>query len=110
MATYLARRLGPQGLPAGLVQMLHQRTHGNPLFLVTMVDDLLRQGLLQEGKTGWELVGEVGCFVQFAALAASFAWWHQALPPGWLRWKAARPAWSPYRASPHRAVRRTTAP
>ena len=60
VATYLARRLGPRGSRTGDAQALHQRTHGNPLFLVTVVDDLVRQGVLQEGETGWALTGEVG--------------------------------------------------
>ena len=59
VATYLARRLGAQVLVDGLAHILYQRTQGNPLFLVMMVDDLIRQGVLQEGETGWALVGEV---------------------------------------------------
>jgi predicted ATPase len=34
--------------------VLYQRTQGNPLFLVTMVEDLMHRGGLREGSTGWE--------------------------------------------------------
>jgi predicted ATPase/DNA-binding winged helix-turn-helix (wHTH) protein len=59
VVTYLVQRLGAEGLPQGLAEVLYQRTHGHPLFLVAMVDALLRQGVLQHGATGWTLVGEV---------------------------------------------------
>jgi predicted ATPase len=53
---YLQQRFGSPSLPARVGQVLSQRTNGNPLFLVTLVDALVRQGELQEGTTGWELV------------------------------------------------------
>jgi predicted ATPase/DNA-binding winged helix-turn-helix (wHTH) protein len=46
-AVYLRQRCGAQPIPPGLPQLLHQRTGGNPLFLVAMVDELVRQGLLE---------------------------------------------------------------
>jgi predicted ATPase len=46
-AAYLRQRCGEKPVPTGLPQLLHQRTSGNPLFLVTMVDELVRQGLLE---------------------------------------------------------------
>jgi predicted ATPase/DNA-binding winged helix-turn-helix (wHTH) protein len=51
VATYLAQRCGTPQLPVGLVQALHQRTTGNPLFLVTVVETLVRQGQLPAGDT-----------------------------------------------------------
>jgi predicted ATPase/DNA-binding winged helix-turn-helix (wHTH) protein len=51
VAAYLARRLGTPQPPAGLVRALHQRTTGNPLFLVAVVDTLVRQVQFQEGGT-----------------------------------------------------------
>ena len=42
--TYLAWRFEALSLPVGLAEMLHRRTNGNPLFLVTVVDELVRQG------------------------------------------------------------------
>ena len=52
---YLAARLGVEECPAGLAPALHRRTDGHPLFLVTVVDALLQQGLLQEVDGQWTL-------------------------------------------------------
>lgn len=57
VVTYLAKRFTGRDLPAELARMLHQRTDGNPLFLVTLVDTLVRQGVLEEGRAGWCLPG-----------------------------------------------------
>jgi predicted ATPase/DNA-binding winged helix-turn-helix (wHTH) protein len=46
-AAYLRQRCRAEFIPHGLPQLLHQRTGGNPLFLVAMVDELGRQGLLE---------------------------------------------------------------
>src|SRR5207244_1535918 len=45
--------------PAELGRLLYQRTHGNPLFLVTVVDDAVRRGVLREGPAGVALAGGV---------------------------------------------------
>ncbi len=55
VAAYLAGRCPGREIPAGLAHMLHQRTDGNPLFLVTLVNTLVREGKLLEGTAGWEL-------------------------------------------------------
>jgi predicted ATPase len=47
VTAYLRQRCGTKPVPPGLPQLLHQRTSGNPLFLVAMVDELVRQGLLE---------------------------------------------------------------
>ena len=44
-------------LPGGLARVLHQCTGGNPLVFVTLVHELMRQGVLREGVAGWELSG-----------------------------------------------------
>lgn len=46
-AAYVAQRCKAPHIPPGLLQLLHQRTGGTPLFLVTMVDELIREGLLE---------------------------------------------------------------
>jgi DNA-binding winged helix-turn-helix (wHTH) protein/predicted ATPase len=56
VATYLAQRFGALAVPEGLAQVLHARTNGNPLFLSTVVDDLVRRGLVRAGAGGWEVV------------------------------------------------------
>jgi predicted ATPase/DNA-binding winged helix-turn-helix (wHTH) protein len=55
VAAYLARRFGEGALPDELARVLRQRTNGNPLFLVMIVDELVRQGILREGAAGWEV-------------------------------------------------------
>jgi predicted ATPase len=59
VATYLAQRLPGARLPEGFARVLHQRTSGNPLFLGTMVDALVQQGLLCVSATGWACVGDL---------------------------------------------------
>jgi predicted ATPase len=58
VAQYLALRLGSGVCPAALALALHRRTDGHPLFLVTVVDTLVQQGLLREG--GGALAGVSG--------------------------------------------------
>jgi predicted ATPase/DNA-binding winged helix-turn-helix (wHTH) protein len=41
-----------------LVQLIAQRTEGNPLFLVSVVDDLIARGMFMQTDTGWELKEE----------------------------------------------------
>ena len=53
VAAYLTQRFAPIAVPASLPSLLHQRTSGNPLFLVAMVDELVRQGLLQAEGGSW---------------------------------------------------------
>jgi predicted ATPase len=57
VAAYLTQRFPGAVLPEGLARVLYHRTNGNPLFLVTMVDDLVQRGVLQPGATGWSLPG-----------------------------------------------------
>jgi predicted ATPase/DNA-binding winged helix-turn-helix (wHTH) protein len=57
VATYLAQRFGGGEVPVGLADVLHRRTYGNPLFLVAMVDDLVRQDLVHTDRAGWTLPG-----------------------------------------------------
>src|SRR5262245_23849792 len=57
VAAYLTQRGAGAEVPVELVRVLTQRTDGHPLFLVTVVDDLIRQGRLQVAPTGWVLAG-----------------------------------------------------
>ncbi len=43
-----------------MAKMLHQRSEGNPLFLVTLVTTLVRNGKLVEKPAGWELPEGLG--------------------------------------------------
>jgi DNA-binding winged helix-turn-helix (wHTH) protein/predicted ATPase len=46
VCAYLAERFQPSVLPPALGGVLHQRTDGHPLFMVQVVDDWVRQGVL----------------------------------------------------------------
>jgi hypothetical protein len=54
-ATYLSQRFSGALLPEGLARILYQRTNGTPLFLVTLVNELVRRGTFREGAVSWEL-------------------------------------------------------
>ncbi|MBI3303934.1 MAG: AAA family ATPase [Deltaproteobacteria bacterium] len=54
---YLAVRFPGSHLPAKLTGLIHRRTDGNPLFMVNVVDYLVRQGMMVEDRGKWELKG-----------------------------------------------------
>jgi DNA-binding winged helix-turn-helix (wHTH) protein/predicted ATPase len=61
VAEYLAVRLlvgTRRTVPFQLARFIHQRTEGNPLFLVAMVDDLMVRGMILQTDTSWELQEE----------------------------------------------------
>ena len=53
VAAFLAQRFGAQIASADLVRLLHQRTQGNPLFLIALVNALIGQGILIRAESGW---------------------------------------------------------
>jgi DNA-binding winged helix-turn-helix (wHTH) protein/predicted ATPase len=55
VAAYLAQRGAGAHVPAALARVLTQRTDGHPLFVVALVDELLRQQVLRVEPTGWVL-------------------------------------------------------
>jgi len=55
--TYLHHRFPTSALPTDLAHALWQRTGGNPLFLVNIVDDLVARGLLVQEEGSWTLHG-----------------------------------------------------
>ncbi|HEV8717577.1 MAG TPA: AAA family ATPase, partial [Candidatus Binatia bacterium] len=59
VAEYLCTRFPVNALPADLARALHQRTEGNPLFLVNVVDDLVAQEVIAQGEEGWTLQGGI---------------------------------------------------
>lgn len=48
VAEYLAARFPGHSFPQNLSGLIYQKTEGNPLFVVTLADDLLRHSLLRE--------------------------------------------------------------
>src|SRR5215467_13473286 len=61
---YLAGRLETEATPTALASALHRRTDGHPLFLVAIVDALMRRGVLQEVRGRWELMQELSALVE----------------------------------------------
>jgi DNA-binding winged helix-turn-helix (wHTH) protein/tetratricopeptide (TPR) repeat protein len=61
VSTYMTARFGGgTRLPLPqLAALIHQRTDGNPLFLITVVDYLLAQGLIGQRDGRWELRGDL---------------------------------------------------
>ena len=59
VAAYLAHRGAGTAGHAALARVLTQRTEGHPLFLATVVDELLRQGVVRVEPTGWVLTREL---------------------------------------------------
>jgi predicted ATPase len=54
---YLDQRFPVRAFPTRFTRVLHQRTEGNPLFLVNLVEDLIQQGVLTDGVGGWTFQG-----------------------------------------------------
>ncbi|MBI3301935.1 MAG: AAA family ATPase [Deltaproteobacteria bacterium] len=63
IAEYLAQRFpvgARRAVPVQkLAQIIHRHTDGNPLFMVNVVDSLVRQGVVVEVDGRWEVKGEV---------------------------------------------------
>jgi predicted ATPase/DNA-binding winged helix-turn-helix (wHTH) protein len=56
---YLSLRFPSNRFPAELAGLIHERTEGNPLFMVNAVDYLVAEGLIVEYEGRWELVVEI---------------------------------------------------
>lgn len=59
VAQYLAVTFPVNRFPAELAGLIHERTEGNPLFMVNAVDYLVTEGLIGEYEGGWELAVEI---------------------------------------------------
>jgi predicted ATPase len=70
VAKYLVRRFAGGAIHESslrrLAQLIHQRTEGNPLFLVNLVDYLVAQGGLARLEGQWRLRGEVTAVASWA--------------------------------------------
>ncbi|HEV8039375.1 MAG TPA: AAA family ATPase [Bryobacteraceae bacterium] len=55
IARYLELRFGLSDLPDGLARLIHERTDGNPLFLVNVVEYLILQQQLARHEQTWQL-------------------------------------------------------
>ena len=59
VATYLQERFPHSVFPLRLAEVLHRRTEGNPLFVVSAIDDLVGQGMIVQVEENWVLQGSV---------------------------------------------------
>ena len=59
VATYLQERFPHSVFPIHLAEVLHRRTEGNPLFVVSAIDDLVGQGMIVQVEENWVLQGSV---------------------------------------------------
>ncbi len=64
IATYLRNRFAGRALPPMLPHVLYRRTEGHPFFLVTVVDDLVTQGLLVQTEQQVLVHGDIDAIVQ----------------------------------------------
>jgi DNA-binding winged helix-turn-helix (wHTH) protein/tetratricopeptide (TPR) repeat protein len=55
VATYLSQRFGGHAFPSELARAVHQRTDGNPLFMVRVVDELVALRVLEPEDDRWRL-------------------------------------------------------
>jgi predicted ATPase len=62
VSEYLAVRFPRHRFPAGLARLIHDRTDGNPLFMVNAADYLMESGLIVERANGWDLVADIDNF------------------------------------------------
>src|SRR5437773_4473898 len=59
VAAYLAQRFGGHAFPSEMARAVHQRTDGNPLFMVRVLDELVALRVLEPEDDRWRLRGSV---------------------------------------------------
>jgi len=59
VAEYLLMRFSNNRFPEELAALIHERTEGNPLFMVNAVDYLQAEGLIVQTEGCWELVADI---------------------------------------------------
>jgi DNA-binding winged helix-turn-helix (wHTH) protein len=59
LGAYLDKRFPGHALPPALARTIHKMTGGNPLFVVTLLEDLVTRGMIRETERGWELAARV---------------------------------------------------
>ena len=59
VAEYLLVRFPNNRFPEELAALIHERTEGNPLFMVNAVDYLQAEGLIIQTEGWWELVADI---------------------------------------------------
>jgi DNA-binding winged helix-turn-helix (wHTH) protein/predicted ATPase len=59
VAEYLSARFPTNRFPAKLAGLIHERTEGNPLFMINAVDYLVAERLIGEYQGRWEVIVEI---------------------------------------------------
>jgi DNA-binding winged helix-turn-helix (wHTH) protein/tetratricopeptide (TPR) repeat protein len=59
IAEHLAVRFPGNRFPPELVALLHERTEGNPLFMVNTIDHLIAERLIEPHEDGWRLTAPI---------------------------------------------------
>ncbi len=59
VAKYLSVRFSTNRFPVELVRLIHERTEGNPLFMVNVVDYLVAEKIIAEYEGHWQLQVEL---------------------------------------------------
>jgi predicted ATPase/DNA-binding winged helix-turn-helix (wHTH) protein len=59
VAQYLSVRFPTHRFPTELAGLIHERTEGNPLFMVNAVDSLVAEELIGKQEESWELLVEI---------------------------------------------------
>jgi len=55
IAEYLATEFSPGNLPVGLAALIYRHSGGNALFMVAIVQDMVKRGLITQNKDEWTL-------------------------------------------------------
>ncbi len=64
VAAYLSARFPRSLLPTRFARLLHQRTDGNPLFVVSIVHDLIARGVITQAEETWAFHGNLDVLTQ----------------------------------------------
>jgi predicted ATPase len=64
IGVYLATRFPVSVLPARLAHVLYRHTEGNPLFVVSVVQDLIARGVITQSAGTWTLNGDLDALTQ----------------------------------------------
>jgi DNA-binding winged helix-turn-helix (wHTH) protein/tetratricopeptide (TPR) repeat protein len=59
VVSFFDARFPGHTFPPALTSLVHERTDGNPLFMVNLVDDLVSQGLIAQAEEQWQLRGSL---------------------------------------------------
>jgi DNA-binding winged helix-turn-helix (wHTH) protein/predicted ATPase len=59
VAQHIAARFPVNRFPAQLAGLIHERTDGNPLFMVNTIDHLIAEGLIEAQEDAWELTAPI---------------------------------------------------